>query len=353
MEYIQCPHCDKKYGVNDKIRAATGKSIRCKQCSQPFEIIIHNANADPQPAPAPQPATPAPAAAPAADTSKEKAPTDDNQKNKPAAKKTKQPAKRNTQLIITIVLALLLIVAAGGGYIYLYQPQLVAKLLGNQQPADKQAIIPDQIVKPLEIMPASQAKNSAAAAAKSANNKPATPPHDSAAQPSETAKPATTTNPLATSEATQAESPPTKSAQPKPAQPKAQPASVTPARLPLPLPAATPAPHSTHRRAQQCKQELAAYWYRTNILTHSHINTDQYMALLGQNLDHTETIANICGDKSLIAKVVETAKANHKPGWIKADIDRLIEAATIRQQQAQQQAQPPANPANKQQPATP
>jgi len=40
MEYIQCSHCNKKYGVNDKIRAATGRNITCKNCQQAFEIIL-------------------------------------------------------------------------------------------------------------------------------------------------------------------------------------------------------------------------------------------------------------------------------------------------------------------------
>ena len=40
MEYIQCESCHKKYGVNDKIRAAVGRTITCKACGQKFEISI-------------------------------------------------------------------------------------------------------------------------------------------------------------------------------------------------------------------------------------------------------------------------------------------------------------------------
>ena len=40
MEYIQCPHCNKKYGVNDKMRAASGRTITCKNCDKAFEIIL-------------------------------------------------------------------------------------------------------------------------------------------------------------------------------------------------------------------------------------------------------------------------------------------------------------------------
>ncbi len=40
MEYIQCSHCNKKYGVNDKIRAAAGRTISCKSCGESFEIVL-------------------------------------------------------------------------------------------------------------------------------------------------------------------------------------------------------------------------------------------------------------------------------------------------------------------------
>lgn len=40
MEYIQCESCHKKYGVNDKVRAAAGRSITCKACGKTFEITI-------------------------------------------------------------------------------------------------------------------------------------------------------------------------------------------------------------------------------------------------------------------------------------------------------------------------
>ena len=40
MEYIQCSHCNKKYGINDKVRAAVGHTIACKACGEPFEIEL-------------------------------------------------------------------------------------------------------------------------------------------------------------------------------------------------------------------------------------------------------------------------------------------------------------------------
>ena len=40
MEYIQCSHCSKKYGINDKVRAAAGRTITCKHCGETFEIML-------------------------------------------------------------------------------------------------------------------------------------------------------------------------------------------------------------------------------------------------------------------------------------------------------------------------
>jgi len=40
MEYIQCTHCSKKYGINDKVRAAAGRNITCKGCGESFKIVI-------------------------------------------------------------------------------------------------------------------------------------------------------------------------------------------------------------------------------------------------------------------------------------------------------------------------
>jgi len=41
LEYIQCTHCSKKYGVNDKIRAAVGRDTPCKACHETFSIVLH------------------------------------------------------------------------------------------------------------------------------------------------------------------------------------------------------------------------------------------------------------------------------------------------------------------------
>lgn len=40
MEYIQCSHCNKKYSLNDKVRAAAGRTIPCKGCGESFEIVL-------------------------------------------------------------------------------------------------------------------------------------------------------------------------------------------------------------------------------------------------------------------------------------------------------------------------
>ena len=40
MEFIQCTHCDKKYAVNDRVRAAVDRVINCKICNEKFKVVI-------------------------------------------------------------------------------------------------------------------------------------------------------------------------------------------------------------------------------------------------------------------------------------------------------------------------
>jgi len=40
MEYIQCTYCHKKYRVNEQVRAAAGRMVRCKDCGEKIEIVI-------------------------------------------------------------------------------------------------------------------------------------------------------------------------------------------------------------------------------------------------------------------------------------------------------------------------
>lgn len=46
MEYIQCSHCDKRYAVSDKARAAVGRFTKCRNCQEDFLVVILNVNSD-------------------------------------------------------------------------------------------------------------------------------------------------------------------------------------------------------------------------------------------------------------------------------------------------------------------
>ncbi|MDQ6995691.1 MAG: zinc-ribbon domain-containing protein [Mariprofundaceae bacterium] len=49
MEYIQCTHCHKKYRVNEQVRAAAGRMVKCKDCGERIEIIIFQDSDDSPP----------------------------------------------------------------------------------------------------------------------------------------------------------------------------------------------------------------------------------------------------------------------------------------------------------------
>ncbi|MES0370826.1 MAG: hypothetical protein ABUK11_00970 [Mariprofundaceae bacterium] len=43
MKYIECNHCQKRYPSNRKFEEAARnkKGVRCKECGEPFPIVIH------------------------------------------------------------------------------------------------------------------------------------------------------------------------------------------------------------------------------------------------------------------------------------------------------------------------
>ncbi|MDQ6952321.1 MAG: zinc-ribbon domain-containing protein [Mariprofundaceae bacterium] len=51
MEYIQCQHCHKKYRVNEQVRAAAGRMVKCKDCGEAIEIVIFQSLQDDVPMP--------------------------------------------------------------------------------------------------------------------------------------------------------------------------------------------------------------------------------------------------------------------------------------------------------------
>jgi len=91
MEYIQCSHCNKKYGVNDKIRAAAGRTIHCKSCGEPFEIELFETPS----ASMPQTSQPAHAK----EKKSEEVMKKDENNNPPITKKKKEKRSRESEPI--------------------------------------------------------------------------------------------------------------------------------------------------------------------------------------------------------------------------------------------------------------
>jgi len=117
LEYIQCPHCLKKFGVNDQVRSASGKSIRCKSCKESFEITIFST-------PSPQPSSEQSPEETADDTAKDT--SEETSKKNTQLPEGEQSAnteaeqgqisdthtkKHTVQIVISAVLGLFLIVA--------------------------------------------------------------------------------------------------------------------------------------------------------------------------------------------------------------------------------------------------
>ena len=48
MKYIECNHCQKRYPSNRKFEEAAlhNKSVRCSNCKNPFQIVIHEVNGE-------------------------------------------------------------------------------------------------------------------------------------------------------------------------------------------------------------------------------------------------------------------------------------------------------------------
>ena len=47
MKYIECIHCQKRYGANAKHMAAIGKKVRCTNCGKSFPILVYEAKPAP------------------------------------------------------------------------------------------------------------------------------------------------------------------------------------------------------------------------------------------------------------------------------------------------------------------
>ncbi len=337
MEFIQCPHCQKQYAVNDKLRAAVGKRIRCKHCTQAFQIIIQQASQTEASTPAasapqtemveaPQPVPKLPesiqpgATQPEPDQFESRQPhieneTDDgliklveadkgtsddaNQQSqktplsqpteqtselpdsdkkavKKTARKTASTKKKiNLQMLITIILVATLIIAAIGAYFFLSKE----KVNDTTAKQEIQNIIPMEIIKPLEIKE---------------------PPKQLKQQPAKTLEDTVQITP--------------QKVEKKP--------PVIPAKVSIKN---TPKPIMTYPKTQACKSVSASYWIRTNTLATTSMDTATYMKLLNQNLEQADEIRKLCKDKTFIGKISKAARTDNKPEWIQQEINSLLQ----------------------------
>jgi len=221
LEYIQCSHCRNKYGVNDKLKDAAGKQIRCKNCHETFEIVIHDDSH-----------------------------TSESQINSEPAV-IEQPAKKkvDAQALTSMVLGVILICVSVGGYLFLNKPELFS----TAKQAAPKPIIPHNLVNPMAAGPAI----------------------------SEQAKPSSTKRKNVAAQSAQA--------------------------------------------LKICKGLSADYWVRTRLLATAKLDTNTYMALLNMNLEQAQEIRKLCKEKLLVAKLVEAARTNKKPQWIKSEIGARLQ----------------------------
>jgi len=295
LEFIQCPHCQKKYTVSNQLRAAAGKKIRCKHCSEGFEIQIQQASNSPAPiAPEAVPEKPVVnttnnAANEASideptksiqasvheqplqqkkEYKQEEKPAEGKKPNAAVVKKTTK--KLNIQLLITIVLLIVLIAGAIGAYLFFNKDSLFA----DSSNTHTKTIIPHDLIKPIDIkLPA----------------------------------------PGVTKKTPSIEQKAVQQAKAKPLEPVQK---ERPKAMPEPMKKTSDKPPLS----QVCKDISADYWVRSHTLATASMDTSTYMKLLNQNLEQANEIRKLCNDKRLIGKIAKAARENQKPTWIAAEI---------------------------------
>jgi len=286
LKYIQCRHCEKKYAVSEKLRLAAGKKIRCKHCSQIFEIIIQG---DDEPSGEIDAIISGSAVERTEDHGGERA--DDASRHvqtsqeEGAAEHSEAVRKqKKLQLSISILLGTIFVCAAIGAYLYFYQPEWLNRPENNSSPP----IIPSQLVNPM------QAGSSGRAGVAGAEKKPVPAPESGK-------KPLPVSAQLSRADA------PT-SGQTKPVAKK---------RLMM--------LDGPEHPSQVCKDVAAEYWLRTHVLGTTKLEFSAYMKLLNMNTDQAGEIRTLCKDKLLVGRITEAAKAEQQPAWISAELkSRLL-----------------------------
>ncbi|NWF35577.1 zinc-ribbon domain-containing protein [Mariprofundus sp. KV] len=282
MEFIQCPYCQKKYGVSDKLRRATGKRINCKHCQKTFIIFIQEKisqalqhkideqqhaketqqkqhvepeiiekSAEPQKEP----------------ESEQKKPATGGKKKRRVTKKSARKPM-NIQMVILVILGTLLIAGASGVYLYFYNHELFERL------AEQPRAEPESDIKPFDPFDRQEKPDSAAA--------PQTPPAGSETEQPQTSAPAAAS-----------------------VDEKTEPEEITDDPL---------------NPSQVCRDAAADYWIRTNMIANATLTNEAYIKLLNQGISLTDEVRTRCKERALVGRLAESARSEEVPEWIKKEI---------------------------------
>ena len=293
MEYIQCPHCEKKYAVNDKLKAAAGKLTRCKHCQATFTISIEQTGTEELQEPAVEDGsavktetTAQPEATNRPDES-EKPSHEEVTPEKSVKKKTSGKKGLNIQMVITIVLAVILIIGSITTYLFFFNPELFNPAIKKESSHTIAPVIPtiDPFARP--IIPV---------------HKPEVAPVEA---PAENIAPATHNGQDA----------------------------VTPAVDPAIAGGNSNQNAQAADATQACKDAAAGFWVRTHKLAHTRLSGEMYYTLFEQGVNQTAEIRTLCKDSSLVAGLTTAARAETVPEWIRVEVEGQMEIETARQKQ--------------------
>ncbi|MDX8404153.1 MAG: zinc-ribbon domain-containing protein [Mariprofundaceae bacterium] len=261
MEYIQCPHCLKKYGVNDKIRGASGKTIRCKGCQESFEITIFST----------------PSSQPSSEeghkiTEKEQPAAAEKKSGRKVQKSSgRKSHKKLFQVIITSVLGVVLTIALVVAYQFLDNPlPIESAQTEKKQPENRE--LKEEQAEPKKTKPLVEGKKEQFAEAFR---------NDETSNSSEKAN-----SELKTSKA------------------------LTDGKYQGPV-----------NPTDQCKQAAINQWFTDYMITNGSMTGKEYISLLDESSSQTEEVLKLCKDKYLASRITEAAKLGKSPEWIRAGIE--------------------------------
>ncbi len=327
MEYIQCPHCQKKYGVNEKVRAASGKNIRCKACQESFEITIFSTPAAPVESDVsevissekkPSEKTEAEVAA-KSETSEITDETETSSKNEPETKNV-------LQIALTAVLALVLIAGLIVAYQLSQSPQSPKAEAPKRVDPFTRPVVREPVIAPATSQSGTDRKEDQGGADTTAGIPK--PEQDNGSELARELKEATAITEPETSEKALPEPLPVTEAPAAQLKPTESPASEPSATAVQPQ--EEKAPLTTVNKtiddapdnpSDDCKLAATDQWFIDYMITHGTLSGTEYVRMLDESSGKTEEVRNACKSKYLASKIADAARQGIKPEWIRAEID--------------------------------